>query len=407
MQSSYDYSKCGILYVDDEELSLRSFRRAFGEVFRIHTASSAKEGMGLLDAHGHEIGLLMTDQRMPGEKGVWLLQQARQLWPRIVRVLVTAYTDSDAAIAAVNNGAISNYILKPWEVPHLEKTLKRGLEFFMVEKERDELLRTNTALLQEILMAERVASLGFLSAGMSHHIRNWLVAVKTFVEDAPEQLRRQGLDCQQLANREFWTDLQQLAQVQIRQIEALLQELWSASKSGKTPLSDRVQARDVLTSAVEKLAGKLAEKGIVVDNRLPVSLPSLMVHQPSFSELFELLLEDEIASLPHGSSITLAGERVDVAGSTQVEVHVRLHDNGPCLPNQSLRRLFNFFAPRSDCPSENGIRLMLCYFIVLRHGGKISVTSEPGQGTTFDLCFFTAANPQSSAASVDSDPGAE
>jgi two-component system probable response regulator PhcQ len=397
MQTSYDYRKFGVLYVDDEELSLRSFRRAFGETFRVYTASNAQEGMAILTAHGHELGLLMTDQRMPGEKGVWLLQQARQNWPRVVRVLVTAYTDSDAAVAAVNTGAIYNYILKPWDVSQLEKTLKRGLEFFMVEKDRDELLRVNSTLLQEMLMAERVASLGFLAAGMSHHIRNWLVAVKTFVEDAPEQLRRQGLDCQKLSNREFWTDLQQLAEAQIRKIENLLQELWSASKSGKTPVSDRVLARDVLTTAVAKLETQLAAKEIAVENKIPTSLPSLMVHQPSFGELFELLIEDEIASLPPGSAITLTGERIVLPGSAQVEVHVRLNNNGPCLPDQSLRRMFNFFAPRSDSPSENGIRLMLCYFIVLRHGGKISVTSEPGRGTTFDLTFFTPSDPATAA----------
>ena len=76
----------------------------------------------------------MTDQRMPGEKGVWLLERARQLRPHIIRILVTAYADMDAAIAAVNSGAIYKYVTKPWDPPQLEQTLKRGLEFFMVQR---------------------------------------------------------------------------------------------------------------------------------------------------------------------------------------------------------------------------------------------------------------------------------
>ena len=100
MDAYYDYKKFIILYVDDEEKSLKNFTRAFGSSFRILTASNAKDGFALLDKHKDEIGVLMTDQRMPGEQGVWLLERARQLQPRITRMLVTAFTDMDAAIAA-------------------------------------------------------------------------------------------------------------------------------------------------------------------------------------------------------------------------------------------------------------------------------------------------------------------
>src|SRR5215468_7853345 len=127
MQNDYDYKKFAILYVDDEEMSLTAFTRAFGDDFRILTANNAQDGLQLLEAHKDEIGLLMTDQRMPGEKGVWLLERARQLRPRIIRILATAFSDMEAAIAAVNTGAIYKYVTKPWDPPSLETTLKRGL----------------------------------------------------------------------------------------------------------------------------------------------------------------------------------------------------------------------------------------------------------------------------------------
>ena len=116
----------------------------------------------------------MTDQRMPGEKGVWLLEKARQLRPRIIRILATAYADMDAAIAAVNTGAIYKYVTKPWDPPQLENTLKRGLEFFMVQRERDQLLKEKMSVLHNMMIADRIVSLGLLAAGLSHHIRNAL-----------------------------------------------------------------------------------------------------------------------------------------------------------------------------------------------------------------------------------------
>ena len=87
MSNTLDYKKFAILYVDDEEKSLKSFARAFGDQFWIFTAASAQEGLKIMEEHKDAIGLLMTDQRMPGEKGVWLLEQVRHLRPHIVRVL--------------------------------------------------------------------------------------------------------------------------------------------------------------------------------------------------------------------------------------------------------------------------------------------------------------------------------
>src|SRR5260370_42464500 len=180
MKTLYDYKKFAVLYVDDEEKSLKYFVRAFEEQFRILTATNAQDGLKLLAEHKDDIGLLMTDQRMPGEKGIWLLEKARQLRPRIGRILATAYSDMEPAIAAVNTGAIYKYITKPWDPPQLENALKRGLEFFMVQRERDQLLQEKMSVLHNMMIADRIVSLGLLAAGLSHPIRKALVAVKPF-----------------------------------------------------------------------------------------------------------------------------------------------------------------------------------------------------------------------------------
>src|SRR2546430_5454961 len=194
MQSLYDYKKFAVLYVDDEEESLKYFARAFSDQFRIFTAPNAQEGLKILEEHKDEIGLLMTDQRMPGEKGVWLLEKARQLRPRIIRMLATAYSDMEAAIAAVNSGAIYKYVSKPWDPPQLENTLKRGLEFFIVQRERDQLLKEKMSVLHNFMIADRIISLGLLAAGLSHHVRNSLVGVKTFLDLAPAKIQEEKID---------------------------------------------------------------------------------------------------------------------------------------------------------------------------------------------------------------------
>src|SRR5271154_3597899 len=208
MENLYDYKKFAILYVDDEEKSLKYFERAFGDDYRVFTAANAQDGFKLLEQHADEIGLLLTDQRMPGEKGVWLLERTRQLRPRILRILVTAYSDFDAAIAAVNSGAIYKYINKPWDPAQLELALRQALEFFMVQTERDELLLEKMSVLRNMMIADRIVSLGLLAAGLSHHIKNSMVAVKTFLEMAPMKMAEEK-GAGELRDPDFWREYHQ------------------------------------------------------------------------------------------------------------------------------------------------------------------------------------------------------
>ncbi|HTI97421.1 MAG TPA: hybrid sensor histidine kinase/response regulator [Dongiaceae bacterium] len=387
MDHLYDYKKFYILYVDDETQSLKNFSRAFSDQFRILTAMNAQEGLKLLEQHADEIGLLMTDQRMPGEKGVWLLERARQLRPHIIRILATAYSDMDAAIAAVNTGAIYKYVTKPWDPPQLEHTLKRGLEFFMVQSERDQLLREKLSVLHNMMIADRIVSLGLLATGLSHHIRNSLVAVKTFLDLAPSKLQEEKMSADELRNPDFWKEYYQNVQTQIEKINNMLKDLWAASESPTMTFDDLVLLRDVLNDAITRLQAAFAAKNITVENLIPADLPALQVDRPKFSRLFELLLQDEIVSLPSGSKVTLTAQ-----SAPNGEVHLQVQDNGPGLPQEALRLVFDPFVLRTDTPMEYGINLMACFFIVHHHGGKIEATSEPGQGTIFKIRLLTNSN---------------
>src|SRR5208282_1709107 len=393
MENLYDYRKFAVLYVDDEEKSLTNFTRAFGEQFRIMTATTAQQGLKLLEEHADEIGLLMTDQRMPGEKGVWLLERARQFRPRVIRVLVTAYADMEAAIAAVNTGAIYKYVSKPWDPPQLEQTLKRGLEFFIVQAERDQLLREKMSVLHNMLIADRIVSLGLLAAGLSHHIRNSLVAVKTFLDLAPVKMAEEKSAMKGLRNPDFWKEYHQNVQSQIEKINGLLKDLWTASGTPSFHFTDKVFMHEAISAALKSFEGQFAARRIHIDNQVPDSLPALLADKPKFYRLFELLLKDELASLPAGSRVTLTAELQK--SDAKPEILVRISDNGPGLPQEALRVVFDPFVVRSDTPSEYGIHLMACFFIVYHHGGTIDAKSQPGRGTTFTICL--PLNPERAA----------
>ncbi len=108
---------------DDPEVSrslARDLRQQYGEDYRIRRAESGAEALAALKElklRNEKVGLLLADHRMPGMTGVEFLEQAREFYPKARRVLLTAYADTDAAIAAINRADVHYYLLKPWDPP--------------------------------------------------------------------------------------------------------------------------------------------------------------------------------------------------------------------------------------------------------------------------------------------------
>jgi thioredoxin reductase (NADPH) len=122
--STSEPRRATILAVDDEPTVLaavaRDLRRGFGEHYRILRAGSGSEALELLTEmrrRGEGLAMIVADQRMPGMEGTELLVKARQIYPEAKRVLLTAYADTQAAIAAINEVSLDYYLLKPWDPP--------------------------------------------------------------------------------------------------------------------------------------------------------------------------------------------------------------------------------------------------------------------------------------------------
>jgi thioredoxin reductase (NADPH) len=113
-----------LLAVDDDAEVLRAIERDLrrkyaGEyrVLRAESGAAALEIVRELKLRNNPVALFLVDQRMPGLSGVEFLQQAIELFPDAKRVLLTAYADTDAAIAAINDAGVNHYLLKPWDPP--------------------------------------------------------------------------------------------------------------------------------------------------------------------------------------------------------------------------------------------------------------------------------------------------
>ena len=170
-----------ILYVDDEPMSLKYFVQALDGKYEVITASSADEGLAKLQRHSREVAVLITDQRMPGKMGMELLKQAKAYYPNVVRILTTAYSDVNSAIQAMNQGAVYQYINKPWDLEDLLAVIRRAMQFFMLKRERDLLAREKLSSIQRMALISKVQSLLIFASTRANALFNPRVAVDAYV----------------------------------------------------------------------------------------------------------------------------------------------------------------------------------------------------------------------------------
>ncbi len=103
-----------ILFVDDEEINILNFRMIFQDRYEIVTALSGEEGLRCFEKTP-DIGLVISDQRMPGISGTEMLSRMYDVDPDPIRVLLTAHSQVEYILDAINLGRIYQYILKPWD----------------------------------------------------------------------------------------------------------------------------------------------------------------------------------------------------------------------------------------------------------------------------------------------------
>jgi DNA-binding NtrC family response regulator len=153
-----------ILYVDDERANLDLFQRSFDEEFTVLTAADGPAALALLAAH--DVAVLVSDQRMEPMSGIELLTEAAARWPLVIRVLLTAYSDRDLLLQAIQRGRVNDYVLKPWQHDDLALRLKAGLDAFLRKRTQAQ-AEVERDVLRDQLEAQDPSSLVGLTGGLA------------------------------------------------------------------------------------------------------------------------------------------------------------------------------------------------------------------------------------------------
>jgi response regulator RpfG family c-di-GMP phosphodiesterase len=150
--------KITILYVDDEENNLFSFKAAFRIKYNVLTAISGDDALKILE--DKPVHIIITDQRMPNMTGVEFLEKVIEKSPDPMRILLTGYADMGAVVDAINKGKIFHYLTKPWNEEELDMTITRAYDAYLEKqrlKEMNEKLGTSNDQL-EFLLRQKLLS---------------------------------------------------------------------------------------------------------------------------------------------------------------------------------------------------------------------------------------------------------
>lgn len=128
-----------ILYVDDEEQNLISFKATFRREYKVFTANSAQNGLEILEKE--PVDLIITDQRMPEMTGVQFLEEVLSRYPDTIRMVLTGYSDTESIVDAINTGRVFRYITKPWDENELRQTIENSREVASLKLKNKKLLR--------------------------------------------------------------------------------------------------------------------------------------------------------------------------------------------------------------------------------------------------------------------------
>lgn len=369
-----------LLVIDDEPAILSSLQRQFRRNYKVHTATSAEEGLEVMK--GHKIQVIISDQRMPGMKGAEFFDQVKHDYPEAMRLLLTGYADIQAVIEAINEGDIFRYITKPWDPVELETIVREAFE-------RHDLIISNKGLMSKLQEANRdlekrvearTAELRAVNTEkdrmmgiVAHDLRGPLGSIRMchdIVSDPSTDAATKA---------EFLGLIDEVAEKALLLVEDLLDV--SAIETGQLVLEKEVVQLDQFLQKVVRLNGPLAElKGIQLElqNNGP---ESWVFDYQRIEQVLDNLLGNAFKYSHRQTTVRIEVEVAD--GRLQFKVV----DQGQGIRESDMGKLFAAFQKTGTLPTgaeqSSGLGLSICKRIVELHGGSIQAHSVFGKGSCF------------------------
>lgn len=377
----------GVLLVDDEELNLVALRSLLEDRWRVHLATSGEAGLKI--ATTTPLDVVVADQRMPGMTGVEMLEELRHCRPDVAGVVLTAFADMQALESAINRANVFRFLRKPSPPAEIIQTIEQASAVVAQRRTIEKLVRLLAqrsdelrASLEELktqqdmmLHLERLGTLGRLAAGVTHDLKNVMVAFRAAESELSNDARLpQGL-------REIVT----LGLAGVENMLRTLGTLHEFARTGSVALDlQELDPAAVVADALAIARMDPAYRLHVVKSDVPPDLPAVRGDRQKLTQVLVNLVRNALHAAGAGGTVEVSA-RARPAG----DVVLAVEDDGPGVRPDIKARLFQ---PFTSAKREHGLGLGLymARLIVASHHGTIDLADTP-RGARFEVTLAAAA----------------
>ncbi len=368
-----------LLIVDDEKQVLQILKTLLEEDYTVYTAGGGMEALGVL--RQEVIQVILTDERMPHMTGLEFLAKAREMNGDTVNILMTAYSDIQVAIDAINQGLLYRYLVKPWESDVLATTIRQAFERERLQMQNrsltSELIRKNESLQSHIVelgeaqkkisQQERLTTLGQLTAGLGHELKNPLSRIKSAADLLEHLIESDDPEIQHLLK---------IVQNEVLISSKIITDLLDYTKS-REPILSLTYLDDVIDAALSRTP---VPEGVEVQRNRKAQPGMVLIDAGQIQQVVTNFVFNSVQALPEKGGLI----RVDTS-EHDGGVEMVVEDNGCGMSEKVLERMFEpLFTTKTK-----GIGLGMCIVKTIcdHHKAQISVKSREQSGTRISVTF--------------------
>ena len=363
-----------VLLVDDEFEVLAVLEALLDDEWEVHTAESGQEALEILSSTT-PIDLVITDQRMPEMTGVELLSSLSNSHPDLYRMVLTAYSDVDPIVAAINEGKVDQFILKPWDPQAIRRLVAEGLAVCerratmrMVAETLSTRFEEKNSALQDLKGKESRSRAGQRLATMS-----WMSARVT--DELTKLMTGVG---ESFAGAEL-NDSTQHARDSIIRIRTLAEDIERLSVANSQQSRAHHAPRKLISDAVRLLMDEDPGDNNPIHVDIDPSIEALLLDGDQIKQALLSMLRNALRATPPDTPI-----QVHVQRKGQGLIAFEVIDNGAGIDPEVLQYATQPFFSRFDPPST-GLGLSLCQMVAETHGGRLSLLENAPSGLIAQL----------------------
>ena len=361
--------KARILIVDDNAGLVENLSEILeGAGYVVRGAGTCAAALPLA-REGFDVALV--DLRLPDGDGTALAPQLKDVSPDGEVVLLTGFATLESAVAAVRAGACA-YLVKPCVTQELLVTVEQAMRQVRLHGEKRDLSR-------RAQMAEKLAAVGTMTAGLSHEIRNPLNAAALQLSVLERRIQRLARDAQPPLLEPLT-----LVRDEIRRLDHILEDFLQFARPREF-VARPVDVVTVVTKVLDLLGGAAERHGVRLERDLD-SVPPVAGDEERLRQVIVNLGLNALDAVRSGGLVRVSCRveppPLDLPGG-EPQVAIRVDDDGPGVPAEARDRIFEpFFTTKAQ---GSGLGLSIVHAIVTQHGGRIRVEESPEGGARFAL----------------------